>query len=487
MRGLLLALMLIAAPAAAQTFSSASTESESRLDFIVAVADLNGDGRDDILAGGREHEEGEDDSPEGRYDKTALEVFLGQEDGTFAHAPELVDGTIEARQPVVVAADFNGDERTDLAVFDYGVYVYEERVGYGNPPQLWLNGQDGVLRSSEALADAVETEHVLRPPSGKGLSAPTDLHVKSAVAGDIDGDGDIDLWVDSIGGKNVDSHFTVNNGDGTFTIDPERAPYALRHNSPDWWYHWNGDLVDVDNDGDLDLSLGQNRSTDPLHVSKFSIVLVNDGTGRYTTRIELPHPAFSEGYTAVTGQAHSDVNSDGFEDLLLAHRRVSDSQPDVLPDTGRYVQVLINDDGEAFVDETSTRMSDQSLTASERYAGGEPLHNETVPRMFDVDRDGCDDIVTPNSHGPISRESPILYLSNGSGQFSAVDPDETFTDLSWDGRYGAPADVNGDGVIDMVFPQRVLGPDDEYGTEDDSTRFLTLLNITPAVSVRCGS
>ena len=77
------------------------------------------------------------------------------------------------------------------------------------------------------------------------------------------------------------------------------------------------------------------------------------------------------------------------------------------------------------------------------------------------------------------RESPIFYLNNGSGQFQPLDPDETFTDLDWDGRYQVPADVNGDGVIDVVFPQRVVGPDDEYGTDDDSTRFLTLLNTTP--------
>ena len=39
-----------------------------------------------------------------------------------------------------------------------------------------------------------------------------------------------------------------------------------------------------------------------------------------------------------------------------------DGPPEVLSFTGRYIQVLINDDGEAFVDETSTWMGDQSLT-----------------------------------------------------------------------------------------------------------------------------
>ena len=58
------------------------------------------------------------------------------------------------------------------------------------------------------------------------------------------------------------------------------------------------------------------------------------------------------------------------------------------------------------------------------------------------------------------------------------------TGMDWLGIFSAPADVNGDGVIDLVFPQRILGPDDEYDTDDDSTRFLTLLTTTPAGPVR---
>ena len=206
-------------------------------------------------------------------------MFVSVGNGSFRHAPELVDGTIEVRTPIVVADDFNDDGRADFAIFDHGVTVDGHSGNYGNPPQLFLSDRDGRLRPSDALADAVRREHALHPQPSY-YSAPADLHVKSATSGDVDGDGDIDLWVESSGGYNVTSHFMVNNGDGTFTLDQTRAPYELLHNpQPEYWRHVGNDLVDLDNDGDLDLALGQIRDFDPTHVNQFSIVLVNDGSG----------------------------------------------------------------------------------------------------------------------------------------------------------------------------------------------------------------
>ena len=484
--GLAAVVLATAASTHAQTFSRVEFYPETRLDYILVVADLNADGRDDIVAGGREERDTTvDDQPEDRHDTSALEVFVGLEDGTFRHAPELVNGAIDVRRPFVVAADFNNDEQIDLAVFDAGVYVVEESVGYGNPPQLWLSDSDGILQFSETLAGAVRAEHALRPPTGKGLSAPADLYIKTAAAGDIDNDGDLDLWVESTGGKNVVSHFMVNNGDDTFTIERDRATDAVFRNlPPDYWRHVGHTFADIDNDGDLDLALGHLRGSRPERATSVSMVALNDGTGHYPQRIELPHPDFNDGYTAVQFMTHFDFNEDGFEDLLLVHAR--EDGPEGLPSyTGRYLQALINDGGESFVDETPTWFDDQGLTAQVHYSDGNLLYNFADPRMLDIDRDGCEDIVMARAFNPIRAETPIFYLNNGSGQFRPLTPDEMFIDMGWDAKYATPADVNGDGLADLVVPQRILGPDDEYGTEDDSTRFLTLLNTTPPRPVRC--
>ncbi len=463
-------------------FSRVVTRLDVFVDTMAAVTDLDGDGRDDILAW--DYQESNAGAPEERLTKTPLRVFVNVGEGSFRHAPELVEGAIEVRTPIVVLDDFNGDGRVDLAVFDAGVYVDERSEGYGNPPQLLLSSPDGRLRPSEALADAVRREHALRPEPR--YSGPADLHIKTASSGDIDGDGDTDLWVESSGGANVIGHFMVNNGDGTFTIDPDRAPYELLHNPPpEFWRHVGNALMDLDNDGDLDLALGQIRDLDPTHIDQFSIVLVNDGTGHYPERFELPHPAFYDGYTSVQTLTHFDVNGDGFQDLLLLHERNGDTYPNVAWHTGRYIQVLVNRGGRSFDDETPARMGDQSATTPERGPDGEPLYNVATPTMHDVDRDGCADLVMWDSPNNVRAESPLAYLNDGSGRFRAMSP-VPFAGSDRSFGFGAvPADVNGDAAIDFVVPQYHDGPDDRYGTADDFTTLVTLLNVTPGGPLRC--
>ena len=80
----------------------------------------------------------------------------------------------------------------------------------------------------------------------------------------------------------------------------------------------------------------------------------------------------------------------------------------------------------------------------------------------------------------------MVYRNSGSGQFEAMDPTLFAGDDRYFGMQAVPADVNGDSVVDFVVPHRDEGPDDEWGSEDDFTTLVTLLNTTPAGSVRCG-
>ena len=234
------AMMLPVASASGQTFSHIITETVAlgEMEHVFVVADLNGDALDDIVVGDQvDHDP--DFTPADRLTKVPLHIFVSDGDGAFTHAPELVDGQIEAHAAVVVAADFNGDGKNDLVVYDHGAYVDSASSGHGNPPQLFLSSDDGVLHPSDDLAHAVREQHEREPPFHMP-AAPSDLHLKTATTGDIENDGDIDLWVESDGGNNMKSHFAVNNGDGTFTLDVRnRATDLVHHNSPPTWWRYH--------------------------------------------------------------------------------------------------------------------------------------------------------------------------------------------------------------------------------------------------------
>ena len=180
---------------------------------------------------------------------------------------------------------------------------------------------------------------------------------------------------------------------------------------------------------------------------------------------------------------------------MLPHGRNDDGPPGVLPWTGRYIQILINDGtpspvlrrrtAMSFVDETPTRMGDQSATTPERNANGDPLNNDAELSMHDVDRDGCADLVMSRLGYPVRTESPLVYRNNGSGQFQAMSPEPFAGSDHYFGYSLVPADLNGDAVVDFVLPEHNNGPDDLYGTADDFVRFLVLLNTTTAGSIRC--
>ena len=150
----------------------------------LVAGDFTGDGRTELAVAGSDPISGQSD----------VEVLRGQGDGSLQAAPPIILGSFDSTfQSALVAGDFTGDGRTDLAVVGVDTSSGQSEV------EALLGNGDGTFQST--------------PPINLGTLYPSSL-----VAGDFNGDGRTDLAVagsDSSSGQN-EVEVLLGNGDGTF-------------------------------------------------------------------------------------------------------------------------------------------------------------------------------------------------------------------------------------------------------------------------------
>jgi hypothetical protein len=304
-----------------------------------------------------------------------LEILLNDGAGNLVlGTSQVFSGTVStvvgARE--LLLADFNGDGRVDIFVADHGMDA---------PP---MPGSQNTL--------------VLSAPGGKLVDATAHLPQQddithSAAAADIDGDGDLDLYLGNLWGQTMlaPAIWLNSDGAGTFVVATGRLPYPLE--DLDFGGFTTCEFLDVNNDGSPDLVLGD--AGDDLEGGTDSLVLLNDGTGHFTPLPNaIPAKPFSPSDSPLDIDAY-DLNGDGYQDLLMTFTRWTY--------VGRYIQVLINNRDGTFRDETALRLP-QSVN-----------YDAWITWVFlhDLDMDGHLDIVAQ----PIGGEGPLFYLNTGAGSF----------------------------------------------------------------------
>jgi len=288
-----------------------------------AAADLDGDGHLDLVVS-RHH-----------FSGAGLSILMGHGDGTFG-APLVYSMPSNDSLGEVRLTDFDGDGDHDaIAVvsgaFDTGtrVAVYpgngngtfgvreEFTVGSG-PQSLVIADMNG-----DGFADVVtanlsgDNVSVLRHNGLTGAPAAfltvTNYtcgdNANRIAAGDIDGDGDIDVAVGRTGFTGG-SGLTVmlNNGTGALSVSQNltQVPGAAAQGAPVL-------LHDMDLDGDLDLvCTGANNATFGQSVVA---IRKNDGAGTFAAPILYTSP--DGPYTPWDMQA-GDLNADGWPDLVYS-------------------------------------------------------------------------------------------------------------------------------------------------------------------------
>jgi hypothetical protein len=356
----------------------------------VAVADLNNDGKNDLVVS------------VGFASATGLAVLLGNGDGTFLPAVKYSAGAF-GLGPVVIA-DVNGDGKLDIVVANECI-ASESRCG---TPQA-ANGRVGVLLGN---GDGTFQPVVLYDSGGQST--------ESIAVADVNGDGKSDVvttnW-DSRNNGNNRLSVLLGNGDGTFQP-------AQNYSSGGCGFETFGvAIADVNADHKPDLLVAIGGGDDSACGDGQVTVLLGNGDGTFQTPV-----AYDAGDRLTIWVTVADVNGDGKLDLLAANFC------DALSCTQGSVGVLLgNGDG-----------SFQPVVTypSGGYAAG-------MIAAADVNHDGKLDMAVANAcQGRCANGNGAVgvLLGNGDGSFQAVQ--------SFDPGPGAngiaAVDVNGNGGPDLL-------------------------------------
>lgn len=452
----------------------------SMLNKILAVYDFNQDGLQDVLYGGELYQSS---TP------SPIVIMINNGDGSFTESTSTYfDQLKSAQTPIPVTGYFNNDSILDFAIYDAGNLEDGQQPGggyLGGVPHLYLSSSSTSWVYSNALAQA----NLAAGANCWPTNCTDKVHVKQVSSGDIDNDGDDDLYLESGGGyANLQPHFLINNGDGSFSADTgyTRISTNIIWGDTGYWRYASHRLKDMNNDGYVDLIMGQLRRINNLQDLLQNKIVYNNGAGVFpdaSVRL-LPYTSWNDGWTYTKNQLIEDFNQDGKLDILLVHERGNiNPDPNGEGNTGRKFQLLIqNDTGFDFQDKTQDYFieSQEQLEAYNPITSNSNWNHPSLIRLVDLNGDGRLDLAAEGTDCPISDYCPIAYLKSAQGKFEALEADSLKEGDNWAGTTGHFLDIDGDGKLDFIYSRTLSGSDGQYGTADDQTQIWSLkLNWTP--------
>jgi hypothetical protein len=241
--------------------------------------------------------------------------------------------------------------------------------------------------------------------------------------GDLNGDGHLDIVLAK--GRHDPLVDRVMLGDGTGKFGPA---YDLGTASD---RTYSARLADLDRDGDLDVVIS-NDTPDP------KLTYLNDGKGRFTVG-----STYGRAQWVMRNATVADLDGDSYPDIVAANRGDSTANYICFNNRGRF-----DDDCVAFSRESAT-----TITAA------------------DFNRDGAVDLAVPHRDGGQSR----VYLAGPKGRFSS-DRVVMFGPPTASVRMSEAADLNGDGMLDLVTIDERVGTAVYFGQRDGG--FSSAVSVT---------
>jgi hypothetical protein len=402
---------------------------------FATIADVNDDGRPDLLVGGS--------CPHGDCSAGGtVAVLLGNGDGTFQAA--LVFSAPSGAGGAIVVADVNNDGKPDV-------------IAAGGTLGVFLGNGDGTLQPEVTY-------------SGGGFGT-----VSVAVA-DVNGDGKLDLIAvnqQMVATSNGGIGVLLGNGDGSF--QPAVTYLSGGQNAV------SAVVGDVNRDGRLDVVVGNNSINGNIFTGGVG-VLFGNGDGTFQAAVTLAAGGASSGFLLML-----DVNADGNDDLLVSSGCQANSsttncsngivsvllgngdgsfQPPVRYTSGDFAggRIAAGDvNGDARTDVVVANASslgvllgnaDGSFQSARVFSSG--VYPDTSEVTADLNGDGKQDLLIANlcaSTTTCPSGGVGVLLGNGDGTFQ---PPAFYVAGAFRANSIAIADLNGDGKPDVVVAKQCI-------------------------------
>ncbi len=375
----------------------------------LAVADINGDGNEDVFIGGAKEQAGK------------IYLNSGNDSYTISSQKDLEsDANYEDTAASFFDADGDGDQ--DLLVGSGG-NEKADQANYKN--RLYLNNGKGVFTKSTS-------------------NIPTTTNnVSVIVSNDFDGDGDIDVF---IGSRSVPGVYGIipkqllleNDGKGNFTNVTDKKAFKLNEVGMITDAVWE----DIDNDGKKDLII----------VGDWTTPIIFKNTGRRLAEFKSNLAAFSGFWNAVSCV---DLNNDGKKDLILGNKGTNTSYK---ASAKNPMKIFVNDfDANGTIEQITTRTIDGKdipVHLKSELAKQIPMIKKKNLSYDDYSRKSVQELfpqeVIDNSiQKTVNIQESVIAINKGNGKFEIqILPKEVqFSTVNTI----CTADVNKDGILDIIL------------------------------------
>jgi len=331
---------------------------DSKSNYGLAIGDFNNDGFDDLFIARNSYQE--------------LNVLYQNINGEYFEDVShlLKDDSRNSVSGLWVDIDNNG--HLDLIV-----------VNARERKRIYLNYGNGVFK------DISEESGI------NDLSNP-----KSFNAGDLNGDGFVDLFENNFRDHNF---LYINQGDGSFINMIEGSGADNLKNA------MGAVIFDYDNDNDLDIFLTYDGQSNDLYENDANAKFIN-----VARRVGLDNIAFGMGVDV------SDINFDGFQDIYITN---------------------LNENS-LFCSNMDSTYSDKSFDA-----GVQDMGMGWGVNFLDIDNDGNKEIYVINEFS-FSPYENVLYKNNRNLNFEAIEVEDLAS--RYNGYGSAISDIDNDGQMDIL-------------------------------------